>query len=1054
MTTTGTRAAVPPYRLARAPRGPTEAPSLDSAQRRVVGHERGPLLVLAGPGTGKTTTIVESVVQRVAAGIDPERVLVLTFGRRAAAHLRDRITARLRRTTRSPLAFTFHGYAFALLRREAARTGVPAPRLLSGAEQDLEIRRLLRGEVQDGAGEWPGELRPALLTRGFARELRDLLARAEERGVTGDELEALGMARGRPDWVAAGRFRRRYEQRFAVDVTAPALDYAGLVQRAGDLLLDPAVGAAERAARPFVYVDEYQDIDPAQERLLQALAGGGGTLVAVGDPDQSIYGFRGADVSAVARFPGRFRTARGGPAPVVALRTSRRAGPDLLAASRRVAASLPAVPGTRSHRALQPAPGVAAGVVEVRLADSEAQEAALVADTLRRAHLLDGVPWGRMAVLVRSAVRSVPVLRRALVTAGVPVDVAGDEVPLVREFGVRPLLLLLRAALHPHALDEPTAVELLTGPLGMADQVLLRRLRRALRELEVLAGGRRSSGELLVEALRDPRDLIMVRDWVRRPVDRVAALLETVRRAVAAGGSAEDVLWAAWAASGLAERWAAVALHGSMRGAAADRALDAVLALFDAAARFVDRLPGAGPELFLDDVMSQELPSDTLAERPVVAAAVRLLTAHRAKGLEWDVVVVAGVQEGRWPDVRLRGSLLGVDELVESASAPERSVVRVAERLLAEERRLFYVAITRARDRLVVTAVGGPDSEDRPSRFLAELLPGFAEAPAAAPRPLALPTLVAELRSIVTDAAQPNPLRRSAAAQLAELARAGVAGADPGSWHALTALSDERPVAAPDAVVTVSPSQVEGFGRCGLRWLLERAVGAAPASAPAQAIGTVIHAVAALLADPAPADEKELVRRLDEVWPELDLGGGWYARAQRDAVVSQLHKLLDWHRASARTLLAVEQPFDVRSGRARVRGRVDRLERDPTGRGVVVDLKTGSSRPSADELARHPQLGVYQHAVRLGAFADRGVGEPGGAELIQLGKGGFSRRVREQPQPPLSDDPDPDWVGNLLAAVVDGMSAARFAATIGDHCHACPVRSCCPLQPEGAQVTP
>src|SRR5271165_199072 len=188
----------PLYRLVRQPALTVVPPRLDDAQRRVVEHEGGPLLVLAGPGTGKTTTIVEAVADRVARrGIDPGRVLVLTFSRKAAAELRERITLRLGRTVRQPLALTFHSYAYALVRREYALSGEAPPILLAGPEQLLEVRRLLRGEASDGAAGWPERLRPAIGTQGFAAELRDFLLRGAERGLDGNGLAALGRAHGR-----------------------------------------------------------------------------------------------------------------------------------------------------------------------------------------------------------------------------------------------------------------------------------------------------------------------------------------------------------------------------------------------------------------------------------------------------------------------------------------------------------------------------------------------------------------------------------------------------------------------------------------------------------------------------------------------------------------------------------------------------------------------------------------------------------------------------------------------------------------------------------------
>jgi hypothetical protein len=423
------------------------APVLDDAQRSVVEHPGGPLLVLAGPGTGKTTTLVEAVVHRVEQrGLAPEQVLVLTFSRKAAAELRERVTARLGRTTRGALAMTFHSYAYALLRRELSAAGGPPLRLLSGPEQDLEVARLLEGERLDGAGRWPEALRPALPLRGFRQELRDLLQRAQERGVDGTDLARLGEAAGRPEWTAAGGFLDAYEGRFALDPSAEVLDHSGLVRAAAALLEDDdELRRREREARAVVLVDEYQDTDPAQVRLLQALAGDGRDLLAVGDPDQSIYAFRGADVRGVLEFPDAFRTAAGERAPVVELRTGRRSGPALLAASRAVAARLPAGRLGPRFRDLQPDPAVvrSAGRVEVLLAPSPTAEAAVVADVLRRAHLHEGLAWSQMAVLLRSTPRSLAVLRRGLHAAGVPLGVPADEVPLVEEPVVRALLDLL-----------------------------------------------------------------------------------------------------------------------------------------------------------------------------------------------------------------------------------------------------------------------------------------------------------------------------------------------------------------------------------------------------------------------------------------------------------------------------------------------------------------------------------------------------------------------------------------------------------------------------------
>jgi RecB family exonuclease len=167
-----------------------------------------------------------------------------------------------------------------------------------------------------------------------------------------------------------------------------------------------------------------------------------------------------------------------------------------------------------------------------------------------------------------------------------------------------------------------------------------------------------------------------------------------------------------------------------------------------------------------------------------------------------------------------------------------------------------------------------------------------------------------------------------------------------------------------------------------------------------------------------------------------------------------VRKFLDWHTANPRELLATEQSLRVRVGRVEITGRVDRLERDGQDRGVIVDLKTGASAPHDEDLDRYPQLGVYQLAVLLGAFERLGVIEPGGAELVQVGKAGLTAKAKVQRQRALPDDPDPNWALKLVDAVAEGMAGPVYRARVNPGCRTCPVASCCPVSPDGGQVAP
>ncbi|MEU4179613.1 ATP-dependent DNA helicase [Streptomyces sp. NPDC026589] len=1105
------------YRLVRTPPGSVDPPLLDAGQRAVVDHPGGPLLVLAGPGTGKTTTLVESVAARVDRGADPARILVLTFSRKAAVELRDRMAARLG-AARGPQATTFHSYCYALVRAHQDADLFADPlRLLSGPEQDVTVRELLAGQLDlEKAGlahvRWPDELRSCLTTRGFADEVRAVLARSRELGLGPDALAAFARRTGRPDWTAAARFLAEY-----LDIldAQGVLDYAELVHRAVLLAERPEV--AERLAGSYdaVYVDEYQDTDPSQVRLLHALAGnqgsapgyaeergaaarGGRTLIAFGDPDQSIYTFRGADVNGLLDFPDTFRRADGGPAPVGVLTTSRRSGAGLLAATRLLTRRMPLtrLPAdmVRAHR--DPAAVRDGGRVETYTYPTASTELENIADLLRRAHLEDGVPWQEMAVLVRAGGRSLPAVRRALTSAGVPLEVDGDDLPLRHEPAVAPLLTALRtvavAALHTARgvegpdtargveeqdeaaapwLDSETALTLLTSPLGSMDAADLRRLGRALRDEERAAGIRvpAPSDALLARALAEPERLVTHDPAYAHGAQRLGALLRKARELLEGGGTAEEALWTLWNGTPWPGRLERAALRGGAGGRNADRDLDAVCALFETAARAEERTGGRGALNFLEEVDAQDIAADTLSRRTARPDAVRLMTAHRSKGLEWRLVVVAGVQEGVWPDLRRRGSLLEADRIGRDGLAEPLTPGA----LLAEERRLFYVAATRARDRLVVTAVKAPaDDGDQPSRFLTELGVEPRDVTGRPRRPLAVAALVAELRATTVDPAASDALREAAAHRLARLAALTddegqplVPAAHPYRWWGLEEPTRSAvPLRDRDQPVTLSGSALDQLANtCALQWFLGREVKAdAPATA-AQGFGNVVHVLADEVASSrTPADLDVLMERLDSVWNGLAFDAPWKSDQEKDQARAALERFLQWHvlDRGGRTPTASEHDFDVtlEAGEyaVRIRGSMDRVEQDAEGRAYVVDFKTGKSAPTKDEVAAHPQLAVYQLAVREGAVDEVFDGrrpEPGGAELVQLRqpapkKEGGDAFPKVQAQEPLAGE----WVSGLLATAAGKVLDERFTPTTGAHCAHCAFRASCSAQPEGRQV--
>ncbi|MGH3314086.1 MAG: PD-(D/E)XK nuclease family protein, partial [Streptomyces sp.] len=641
----------------------------------------------------------------------------------------------------------------------------------------------------------------------------------------------------------------------------------------------------------------------------------------------------------------------------------------------------------------------------------------------------------------------------------------------------------------PPWLDTETALTLLTSPLGGMDAADLRRLGRALREEERAAGESvpRPSDVLLAEALAEPERLVAHDPAYARGAQRLGVLLRKARELLAGGGTADEALWQLWDGTPWPQRLERAALRNGPAGRNADRDLDAVCALFAAAARAEERSGGRGALNFLTEVDAQDIAADTLTARAVRPDAVRLMTAHRSKGLEWRLVVIAGVQEGLWPDLRRRGTLLEADRIgLDGLAEPLPPGA-----LLTEERRLFYVAATRAKDRLVVTAVRAPaDDGDQPSRFLAELGVEPKAVTSRPRRPLSVAALVAELRATTVDPAATPALRAAAAQRLARLAalhdeadHALVPAAHPHRWWGLyEPTRSEVPLRDRDQPVTLSGSALDQLANtCALQWFLAREVKAdAPATA-AQGFGNVLHVLADEVASGGtPADLAVLMERLDTVWDGLAFEAPWKSRQEKESARAALERFLRWHvmrrgtGGEEREAVGSELGFDVtlEAGEyaVRVRGSVDRVENDGQGRAYVVDFKTGRAKPSAADVARHPQLAVYQLAVREGAADELFDGrrpQPGGAELVHLRLGAAERdggetlpvvQRQDPPAPaacPGSAGEEPaggEWVGELLATAAGRVLDERFTPTPGQHCTHCTFRGACSARSEGRQI--
>jgi len=1053
---------------------------LDATQRAVVDARAGRgAVVLGAPGSGKTTAAIELVAAAVLDdGLDPAAVLVLTPSRRTATVLRDRLALRLGGAEGvgalpGPLARSLAAYAFALVTAAHRLDDLAEPRLLSGADQDADLAELLDRSAVDellgplaGPGPaWPEHLGPDVRRLGaFRTELRDAIARLSEHGVGTDWLRARAAERTLPEWTALADLVDEYRQ--VLGSARPGqLDPAELVRAAVGLVRDPLPGMP--APPRLVVLDDAHDATPSGLDLVAALAARGSTVIALGDPDVAVNTFRGAEPEALAGLPALlgWRDA----VPIV-LENVHRHGPALRALAADVAGRIgTARAGTQRRAAAtalgEPAPASAAdpraipdewgGPVVALDAPTATRERSLIADLLRERHLLDGVPYRRMAVIVRSG-RMVPGIVRALAQAEVPVQSTAAGRPLREHPAARALIRFVDVGVGRSLLDGTAATELLLGPLGGVDRVGLRRLRRALRAEELAGEGDRPADILLADALADPARLATIDHRTARRAARLARTLQSIGERHAAGATVDELLWLAWSESHVAEVWQREAAGFGVAAAEANRALDAVVAVFTAAATIVDTVPDATVESFLARVLDSDVGDDLLA--PVrVDDAVLVATPAAVTGLDADVVVIAGLTEGVWPNTRVRGTLLGAPLISRLARGLPVDDLDERRLVLDDELRMFLLAATRARRQLVVTATAGDDEQpsalhalvrEHARRDAARRLgidPDDAAAVARADaaidaaltvaRPVrarSLRRLVGRLRrELVDDGSLARETDRADAARaLARLAAERVPGANPEQWWGLLAPSTDAPLFDGAEVVSISPSRLEAIERSPLDWFLDTI--APRESGPQTGIGTIVHAAMQHATDP---DLDAIWAEIESRWSELVFESPWLAEQQRRLARRYAVGVAAYLRdaeTEGRGLVGAEERFELIVDRARVSGSVDRLEVDANGGVRVVDLKTGKPTKTKAEIETDAQLSTYQLAYAEGAFdeiLDRVLqGEPhrpGGARLLFVRTDSATSDYREAVQAPL-DEAQREAVRERLRQAVAAVAVARL----------------------------
>ena len=1022
-------------------------------------HARGPLALVGGAGTGKTSTLVARFTSLVERGCSPESILVLTFSAPAADELRARLEAAIERPYEDLAVSTFHSFCARLLREEVAAAGIdpfaapvtPADRLALLLERMDELP--LRRHAVHG--------NPAAMLASFIERVD----RLKDELVTADEYQEWAESLRDGERGARERdFAALYAAHERMLADTGALDFGDLVLRAHGLLRD-SPAALERVVTRFLHVlvDEFQDASHAQGVLLELIANPRGSLTVAGDDDQAIYRFRGASTKNLRDFRERHPDAR-----VIVLERSFRCGQRILDAAGAVVTRNP----DRIEKAIE---GPAGGTAQFWRCANERSQAQSVAADVERLLAAEGVAPESICVLVRSVRREGQAVAVALEERAVPFRIVGAAAFFQRA-EIRDVLAWLRLLADPgdagavvRALARPP-VELRSIDLARCTQIARRR------KLDMVSA--------LVAATEAPQIPPEARERILgflRIYRSASASLDTTRpdlfvhRLIERLGLRRQQLFAAQA--DVVERLVNLAKFGELAAAYGRRSPQATPREF---ARYIAAVSDAG-----------------LREEEAVAAteprAVQVMTMRSGKGLEFDHVYVLGLESARMPGARRAAPDPIADALLKERLEPESRVGH-----LAEMRRLLYVAMTRARRRVVLcyaergddggqqtaspfaeearAAVGaewepreeelfGPaetlhstfrllrddllDTVARTGSRLSELrldtdldvshavvrylellkLAALLERPAGQSVAEALPEINARLARAVTFE-QRESFQTSALddylldTERGERRRAqAIAARDEPSLEAFLPRRGDG--------LVLSASDVETYRICPLRYKFARVFRIPQEPTIAQRFGILIHQVLERFHAREAASLPELLGLLDAGWRRAGFGDSGEERELRDKAAGALARYHERFRTEEAEPVWFERPFSFRLGPHLLRGRVDRVDRLPGGGYELIDYKTGRPKTAA-QLRDDVQLSLYA------------VGARESWELHTAAQA-YYYVLDDQKVPVERDDVDREWITETVMEVADGILGQGFEPTPSfAACSTCDFRLICP----------
>ena len=878
------------------------AEKLNPDQAKAVAVDNGPALVVAGAGTGKTKVIVERINRLLDAGTPPGRVLALTFTEKAAAEMLDRVNSLRGSYLLDMPIMTFNAYGESLLRRYAADIGLSRHFTLLGDSAQIVF---LRERIDDLELDY---FAPVSRPDGLLGDLAAYFSRLKQDVVTPAGYKAFvsklpaGDAATKLDKKKHSELASAYAHYQRLCREADVVDYDDQIY----LLLElfgkrPNILRHVQSAYDYVLVDEFQDTNAMQSQLVDQLAGQHHNLFVVGDDDQSIYGWRGATLANILDFKDRYPKAR-----EVTLLKNYRSSQAILDSAYRL------IQNNNPHR-LEERLGINKHLVAERAGQAPAiygfdtidEELHWIAEDIKR-RIAGGANPADIAVLTRRNTTA-QLLHGYLDFAGVEHVVSGQRYELYSQPVVRQLLEAIKAVADPT--DSTSLYHILTGPLfalpaGLISQYAAQARRGHQTLLEALESAPGTVTEALAQiaAWREKMSNMSVGQLTYE-------IIESSGYKDALYRQAGDDPAAALAVQRLSELFKTMKQFEQV-------------ALQPSAIQYVEALPA----------LRAAGDSNEDGTLDLSGQSVNVLTIHKAKGLEWPVVYIADCTEGSFP---LRENFRGIavpDGLLKQA-APE------ADAHLSEERRLMYVAMTRAKDELILTRAErhGTATIRKPSRFLAEAFGGGFDSQSPAAEPFAALNLDRHAPIITSAVPLPSNMLRG-----------------------------EK--------LNLSVSQVQKFLGCPLDFYYSYVLNVPQESSPTLEYGSIMHGLLETINNSLLAGElvslDVLRQQLDADWPKT----GYLSKRHRDRsraqAVKSLEQLYARTTAGPRQPLAVEQAFSLSLPECQltIKGRLDAVF--PLGEGVeIVDYKTSTSVDTPEKAKQRAsasqQLTLYALAWQL-----------------------------------------------------------------------------------------